>query len=138
MQQIRFLVQPAREACQGAVATYDAMARNEDAEAVGPHGLRHGPHTLLTTYALSDMLVAARFAIGYRTQGTPHPLLKVCAHGVQRNAECRATAGEIVIELPFRQFQHGGGGYVEIGMHLLADAAQVVLGTRAIVPITKA
>lgn len=69
------------ETCEGAVGAYDAVARDEDAEAVGGDGLCYGSYAFGIVDGEGDVFVGAGFAVGYVEEGVPDEFLKVGADG---------------------------------------------------------
>ena len=57
---------------QRTVAAYDAMARDEDADAVGPYCSCHSSYSIWTTYAGSYLAVTHGSSIWDIEQGIPY------------------------------------------------------------------
>src|SRR6267378_4190775 len=84
------------------------MTRDDDGDWVSPvresDGARGGPITQL----LRDGAVAGRGAVGDLAQGIPHAMLERRAEGFERQVECGAGAGEVLLELLARAREQFG------------------------------
>lgn len=111
------------------VAAYDAMAWDEDPDAVRPDGLSHGPDGFWRANASGNVLVGPCLSIGDFLQCLPHPLLEVGAYREQRNAECLAVSCKIFLQLPLCPLQDRGRLHEESGIQVLRQPTLAALAT---------
>jgi hypothetical protein len=93
MEQRLFSGQATGVARQTAIAAQHAVARNEDAHRVAPHGRTHRPRGFGFAQGLRQGAVVAGVPDRYLQQLLPHRLLKGCALRVQRRARNVALCG---------------------------------------------
>src|SRR5712691_9317039 len=84
------------------------MTRGDDGDWVfrvrESHGAGGGPIAEL----LRDGAVARRGAVGNLAQGVPHAMFECRAEGLERQIECGARAGEVLLELLTRAREQFG------------------------------
>ena len=119
------------------VGTDDAVAGDEDADAIGSDGLRHSSDAFGCVNAQGDVFVGTGLAIGDLEECVPYSSLEVGAYGMQGDAEGAALAGEVFIELVLGLAKDVGWLFFEFCVEQSHEPALVALGTRAAVPVAQ-
>ena len=102
-EQPRLARQAAAVAGECAILADNAVAGNEDGEAVGTVGGGHGAHGGRVAELFGQRLIMGGFAVGDGLQRVPHPPLKRAAGSMQRHAKLAARALEICAQLGLYQ-----------------------------------
>ena len=119
VEQPLFALQTAAVAGEAAVFADDAVAGNEDGEAVGTVGGGHGAYGGRFSKLFGQRLIMGGFAVRDGLQRVPHPPLKRAAGGVQRHAKLAARTLEIFAQLGL----HQSGVFVFALLGLAAEQA---------------
>ena len=123
------------EACEGAVGAYDAVAGDEDGEAVGAYGLGYGSYALGVVDGEGDVFVGAGFAVGDVEECVPDVFLEVGADGEEGYGEGGAGVCEVFVELGAGLEDDGCGFVGEWFVDVACESAEVGLRAGVVVPV---
>src|SRR6267143_1002994 len=84
------------------------MTRDDDRDRVSPVRESDGARRRTIAELLCDGAVAGRSAVGNLAQGVPHAVFERRAEGFERQIECGAGAGEVLLELLARAREQFG------------------------------
>lgn len=115
----------------------DAVAGNDDADAVGANGLCHGSCALGVVDAEGNVLVGARLAVWYLAQRPPYLLLKRCADREGLDVESLANASKILVKLPLGALQNFRRCLGQRSVQVSCESAPVALGAWTLAPVAK-
>ena len=128
----------AGESGQRAVAADDAVAGDEDADAVRSYGLGNGADTADIAYFTGCLEVGSRFTVGDFLKGFPYRPLEGRADGMQGNVEGCAAAGEILVQFHFSALQDWGGFFPEFRPEKAGKPSHIALSAGLRVPVAEA